>query len=144
MMKFLINYRSRFVDVVEVLGIIGLATIAWRAIALETGWLTWIFYAIVIIEYAFIRYCATTRWYDDAERFEGVELQFRKAMIPTAYLLCLGSIIFQISPSATILIALAILFAIIAHVNVILIHLHRRDKDSLPPNYFSHHKSSNL
>jgi hypothetical protein len=140
MMRFLFNHRSRFVDIVEVLGIIGLAAIAWRAISLEAGWLTWTFYIIVILEYAFMRYCTTTRWYDGAERFEGVELQFRKAMIPTAYLLCLGSILFQLIPSSAILIALAILFAVIAHVNVILIHLHRRDKDPLPPNYFSHHK----
>jgi hypothetical protein len=104
------------------------------------SWLGWTVFSIILAEYIFIRYCAIARWYADAERFEGIELQFKKALSPTVYILFLGNLSYVLYPHSVILIITAALLALIAHVNAILIHLHRKDKDTVPVNYFSHNK----
>lgn len=140
MIRFLFHHRSRMVDVVEVLGVAVLAAAAWRLVREDSGWLAWIFFALILIEYGFIRFCTTMRWYKNAQRYEGIELQFRKAMSPTVYVILIGGLVFQTLPSTVILAVTALLIAVVAHVNVILLYLKRRDHDPLPVNFFSHNK----
>ena len=147
MIKFLFHHRSPTLYIVEPLGIIGLAFMAWRMTALDCGWLAWVLFACIVTLYAFIRFCTTKRWYKpclpagrDAERYEGIELHFKKALSPTVYIAFLGSLLFIIFPSPIILGIMVFLLAVIAHVNVILIYLHLRDQQDLPVNYFSGNK----
>ncbi len=128
------------IDVVEFFGVVLLAAAAWRLIREDSGWLAWTLFAVILIEYGFIRFCTTVRWYKDAQRYEGIELQFRKTMSPTVYALLIGCLVFQALPSAIILSVIAILLAVVAHVNVILLSLRRRDTQDMPVNYFSHNK----
>ena len=143
MIGFLFNHRSKTLYIVEALGIIGLAAIAWRMTTMECGWLAWLLYALVIILCGFVRFCTTKHWYKDAERYEGIELHLKKSLSPTVYIAFLGSLLFIIVPSPVVLGIMVFLLAVIAHVNAILIYLHLRDTQDLPVNYFSGNKSSN-
>jgi len=140
MITFLFNHRSPTLYVVEALGIVGVAAMAWRMAAKSFGWLGWLLLAVAVAIYAFIRFCTTVRWYKDAKRYEGIELQFKKAMSPTVYVILIGSILFQILPSTVVLAVIAFMLAVIGHVNVILLYLHYRDKQELPVNYFTGNK----
>lgn len=142
MIAFLFNHRSPTLYAVEALGIIGLIAMAWRMSVKDFGWLGWLLFAIIVAIYAFIRFCTTVRWYRDANRYEGIELQFKKAMSPTVYVILLGSILFQIFPSSIELAILLFMLIVIGHVNVILLYLHYRDKQELPINYFTGKKYS--
>jgi len=141
MIAFLFNHRSPTLYVVEALAVIGLIGVGWRIAFSDLGWLSWLLFAIVVALYAFIRFCTTARWYKDAERYEGIELQFKKAMSPTVYIILLGSILFQIIPSSIDLIVVIFMLGVVAHVNVILLYLHYRDKQELPINYFTKNKA---
>lgn len=141
MLRFFFHHRSHAVDIVGMLGVIALAAMPWRMALDNGGAASWIVLGIAVAEYGFIRYCAAVRWYTDAARFEGIELQFKKAVSPTAYIVLFGGILFQIVPSTIVTAVMATLLAVIAHVNAILIYLHLRDRHPLPVNYFSHNKS---
>lgn len=140
MIRFLFHHRSPTLHVVEPLGIIGLAFMAWRMTTLDCGWLAWVLFACIVALYAFIRFCTTKRWYKDAERYEGIELHFKKALSPTVYIAFLGSLLFIIFPSPIVLGIMVFLLAVIAHVNVMLLYLKHRDTQDLPVNYFSNNK----
>jgi len=142
MIKLLFHHRSRFINLTEVLALILCAGIIWRLITTSGNWFSWTVFCMILAEYIFIKYCSTVRWYKDAGRFEGIELQFKKALSPTVYILLIGNLSYVLAPNIVILIITAILLAVIAYVDAILIHLHRKDKDSMPVNYFSHNKGS--
>lgn len=140
MIKLLFYHRSPLIAVIEALGAVAIVAVGVRAQAIGSDSLTWFALAAVIAEYLFIRYCATRRWHANAQRYEGIELQFKKGMVPTAYIILIGSALFQFIPHASTLIIMAILLAVVGHVNVILLYLKRRDREQLPVNYFSHNK----
>lgn len=144
MLAFFFHHRSRILYVVEALAIAALAAMPWRMAVESASDLAWIMFAAIVIEYGFIRYCASRRWYKpclptgkDAAPLAGIELQFRKAMSPTVYVIAIGGLMFQWLPSAVLLVAIAVLLAVIAHVNVILIVLHHRDPAADPVNFLT-------
>jgi hypothetical protein len=141
MITLLFNHRSPILYVVEALGILGLIAVGWRMVAKGFGWIGWLLFVIVVAIYLFIRFCTSVRWYRDAKRYEGIELQFKKAMSPTVYVMFIGSVFFQIFPSVIELAILVFMLLVISHVNVILLCLHYRDKQDLPVNYFSNNKA---
>jgi hypothetical protein len=87
--------------------------------------------------YVFLRWCASKRWYDNAPRSAGIELQFCKSMTATAYILTIAGVWFRIAPGVAPYAIAVLLLAVLAHVNAILITLHRRDRDPTPVNAFS-------
>ena len=107
------------------------------------GWPTKIFLGLYLFEYLFLRLCTTVRWHPRARRYEGIELQFKKGMIPTSYLMALTSAVGFFAGSTLLLWPAVVLIGIIAHVNVILLYLHFKDKNATPINYFSSNKSLN-
>jgi len=137
MLKFLFNRFSKVVYAMEILGVALTAAWYWQ------GPLAKIAFLIYIVEYLLIRFCATKRWYSQAKRYEGIELQFKKAMIPTSYILAITSGLGFSTGSTIMLWAAIFLFAILLHVNVILLYLHYRDKNSTPVNFYSANKYLN-
>ncbi len=99
-----------------------------------------ILFAVYVALCLFLRFCATKRWYPNAKRYEGIELQFKKAMIPTSYMMALTSSVGYFTGSTFLLWPVIILIGIIAHVNVILLYLHFKDKSTTPVNYYSGNK----
>ncbi len=162
MLKLFFNKESRVVLAAECVGILTLIAlvVSWWPGGKATIWqLLFFFY---IFEYLFIRFFATFRWYDDAgkntfrwqwiwdkkdvsaeNKYEGIELHLKKGLVPTSYLLPLFNILLLIGAPGAILIFPVVLFALIAHVNVILIYFHIKDKETLPVNFFTHNKYLN-
>lgn len=140
MLKFFFNKESKIVYVMEALGVIGIFTLiatSWpvgKTIIQLAG-----FYTFIGL-YIFIRIFASLRWYRNAERYEGIELQFKKALVPTSYIMPMFSALLLLGSPAFVLYFADLLLIVIAHVNVILIYFHLRDHESLPVNYFTHNK----
>jgi len=93
--------------------------------------------AVMLTIYAFIRFCATVRWYKDVPRYSGIELQFKKALVPTGYIMTITFALYLVFGWLGFLIAGAFLLAVVAHVDVILLYFHFRDKDPTPVNLYS-------
>jgi hypothetical protein len=136
MLSFFFNRHSKTVRVMEFAGIVLMAIAGMRAIACGKTIPIAIF-SLIALEYAFIRICSSRRWYANAPRESGIELQFIKAIVPTSYILVVMGIAAIILPPAIPLAIAALLIAVVAHVNIILLYFHRRDRDPTPVNYFS-------
>lgn len=131
MLKFFFNRFSKVVYTMEILGV--LLTVGWvtqtKAVSIPL--------VIYLVEYLSLRFCATLRWHKGAKRYEGIELQFKKAMIPTSYIMVLTSGVGYFTGTTFLLWVAIFLLAILLHVNVILLYLHWKDKNTTPINYFS-------
>ena len=137
MIRFFFHRFSKVVLVVEFLGALLFGAAAARALTQGCSHLQGILLAAVIALYLFLRFCATKRWYRDAPRWSGIELQFKKAMVPASYTLAVSGTWYWLSPSAWPLFIAAALLVVVAHVNVILLYLHRRDRGATPAGSYS-------
>lgn len=137
MLSFFFNRFSRMVLAMEVVGLLLFAIAAVRIWGGNASLLARILFATVLIEYAFIRFCTTRRWYRGVPRFSGIELQFKKALVPTSYILAIIGLLLLPFPSAVPLAVAALLLAVVAHVNVILLYFHASDRDPTPVNFYS-------
>lgn len=136
MLSFFFNRFSRAVFVMEIHSVV-FTTIASVKIFKGVSVLNKALIAFVIFEYTFIRFCTTRRWYKNAPRWSGIELQFKKAMVPTVYIMTtIGALMLYVSPTVPLIIE-ALLLAIIAHVNVILLFFYVKDRDTTPVNFYS-------
>jgi hypothetical protein len=93
--------------------------------------------AAILLIYAFIRFCASVRWYKDVPRYSGIELQFKKALVPTGYIMAITFALYLVFAWLGFLIIGAFLLAVVAHVDVILLYFHFRDSDKTPVNFYS-------
>lgn len=137
MIKFLFDRFSKMVLVMEIAGVVLLAISFLRLVLGKINIAQIVLFSIVLFLYAFIRFCTIMRWYKDVPRYSGIELQFRKAIVPTSYIIAITFAWFALIPSAIPLVLAAFLLAIIAHVNVILLYFHFRDHDPAPVNFYS-------
>lgn len=144
MLKFFFDRFSKVVLIMEILGVLFTALWIYKLyFFLAFSYppiLTSVLLSIYCVEYLFLRFCATKRWHPEAKRYEGIELQFKKALIPTSYMMALTSGVGFLTES-TLLLWIAVPFmAIILHVNIILLYLHFKDKNTTPINYYSGNK----
>ena len=124
----------------EVLGALILPFLFYKIFFVEVGLLDKLLFCIMLLLYIFIRLCATRRWYpSEAPRYSGIELHFKKALVPTGYILAICGLLGLIFSPTPFLIIEIVLLTLIGHVNVILIHLRRKDNDPTPVNAFSGH-----
>lgn len=137
MLSFFFNRFSKMVFIMEALGVVLFALAAVRIFGGDASLFTRVLFFIVLAEYALIRFCASRRWYRDVPRYSGIELQFKKALVPTSYILALFGLILIATPSAIPLVIALLLLAIIAHVDVILLYFHFRDHDRTPVNFYT-------
>lgn len=137
MLAFFFNRFSFVVRVMEIAGLVFWPLAIARMFVRGASLLTVVLTAIVIFEYAFIRYCTSRRWYKNAPRFAGIELQFLKALVPASYIMALSGAAMLIFPSAIFPAVVTLFLAFLAHVNVILLYLKSCDKDPMPVNFFS-------
>lgn len=143
MLKFFFNRFSKVVYAMEIFGVSCTAGWLWKMLDNPPSRFTQILFGLYLAEYLFLRLCTTLRWHRQARRYEGIELQFKKAMIPTSYLLALTSGVGWLTGFMFLLPAAVVLLAVIAHVNVILIYLYWKDKNTTPINYFSNNRTLN-
>ena len=136
MLKFFFNRFSKVVYAAEIAGVV--LTLLWAFQSPPK-----ILFTLYVGGYLLLRFCATWRWHKQARRYEGIELQFKKMMVPTSYLLALASGL-GLGLNSTFLLWIAIpFFAVVGYVNGTLLYLHYKDKNKTPINYFSHNKFHN-
>ncbi len=137
MIKLLFNRFSIAVKIVEACGVVLMLFASVRCYSTGRGFISCILISLSIIIYAFIRYCTTKRWYKDVPPCSGIELQFRKALVPTGYTMSICAAWYLLLPSIIPLIISATFLIVIAHVNIILLYFHYRDEDETPVNHYS-------
>jgi hypothetical protein len=137
MIKLLFGRYSTAVKVMEGVGLILAPFALFRARLAHEGLWHYAFIAAILVIYAFIRFCATVRWYKDVPRYSGIELQFKKALVPTGYTMTITFALYLIFGWLGFLIAGAFLLAVVAHVDIILLYFHFRDKDPTQVNFYT-------
>jgi Ca2+/Na+ antiporter len=137
MLRFFFHRYSPMVRLMELIGFAGIVFVSWQFFAGRLSILESIFLILILIGYLFLRFCTMRRWYKAVSRSHGIGLQFEKAMVPSGYILAVMMWLFVILKSPAILAIVAFLLAVIAHVNIILLALHFKDRDKTPVNSFS-------
>lgn len=157
MLKFFFNKESRIVYAMEIAGIACLITLflsGWTSG--KSGVAHAAFYLFVGL-YIFIRVFATLNLYSNDGQpllqwctanlfqkriYRGIELQLKKAMVPTSYIIPIfGGMMLAGAPSFVLYIA-DLLLVVIAHVNIILLYFYIKDKEPSPVNFFTHNNYS--
>ena len=155
MLKLFFNKDSILVKAAELLGVILLLIliISWwpsgKSIAHQVAFFLFIF------EYLAIRFFTLFRWYDadgqnamiwsiknipKGDDCSGIELHFLKVLVPTAYIVPLVSLLLLLGVPGYLLYFTDFLLAVILHISFILIYFHKKDKETLPVNYFTQNK----
>ena len=132
MLKFFFNRFSKVVYSMEIIGYILLVPATFIFFRDATGLFQKAIFIITFILFAFIKYCATARFYTNRPHYSGIERQFKMSMVPTSYIFALTCFLLVVSDSVTVLIVSSILLVLIAHVNVIFLYLNFRDTEDFP------------
>lgn len=78
-------------------------------------------------------------WHRRWGRGIGLEVHFEKTLVPTAYILVATNLVMAFWPRALFMVFFSCaLLVVIQSVNCILLYFHGRDRQKLPPHYFSH------
>jgi len=134
MLKFWFHRDSPFPRVLEGITLIFTLLILREEYHSPTPF-AWLFLLLFLCG-LFIWICDQKGWYPPEERHLGIAVHFRKARIPTSYILFLTSLLYLMGVHWLVIPALFCMGPVVS-VNGILIHFYLRDKDSLPINYFS-------
>lgn len=140
MLRFFFDRFSKVVVMMEIAGVI------FSALWLAEAWqnqpvlLSKILLGTYLGEYLILRFCATWRWHPEAKRYEGLELHFKKIMIPTSYILAIFSLAGWLANIFLHLWLAVALMGIMIYANLTLLYLHGKDKNKTPINYFSGNK----
>jgi hypothetical protein len=137
MLRFFFHRDSKMVLIMEIFGLGGVLCIGIQLFSGQVPLVSSIFFIVVFTEYTFIRFCALKRWYAHQDRSAGIGLHFKKAMVPTSYILACNTWLFVLTHQGVFLAAAFALFMIIIHVHIILLVLHRKDHNENDINVFS-------
>ena len=144
MLSFLFNRESFFVRIVEGIAVFFSILYLSRIVSGQRFDGTVVLFIFSFGSYLFLRLCHGIRWYPNPSCTEkaGIALHFMKVLVPAAYLLSLlsGFSFFSntSNPGLFFSIFVALALGSMAAINGILIYLHQKDTEPLPPNYFSH------
>lgn len=93
------------------------------------------FFAILLFIRSFFRFFP---WYDREHRGHGIEEQFEKAMVPTAYVTVVTNLVFWLWDRAwPFLVFTSLLMMIVVFVDFIMLYFHLKDHEKQPPGYFA-------
>jgi hypothetical protein len=138
MLNFFFSRNCFMVSLMEALGLAGLCVLGYQLAHNKLSLLQVILISLVLIQYLFIRFCSLWPWYPSKARSLGIGLQFAKAIITTSYILACTTWLFFFTGSVVPLIIAIVLLLLTAHVNIILLYLHFKDRDPTPVNLYSH------
>ena len=144
MFKILFNRNSPLVRILELVGV-GCSLLFLKGRLPEID-VTTALYLFLLLCYLIIRVCDLIHWYPGEPRGVGIEVHFRKALVPTSYILSTASIVALLNIpylSTAVVLFADLLMLVVTPVNGIVIYFHLRDRDPLPINYFSLNKHLN-
>jgi len=137
MLRLFFNRASPIVSILELLGLTGMITaiVSWFQ---DPSWnIKVLLFGIMLFFYLFIRICYLIRWYPDQGRDIGIEVHFKKCLVPTSYIITVMMLGFLPSWETPFLVLANLLLSIIVFVNGIIIGFHFKDKETLPINALS-------
>jgi len=137
MIKVLFGRFSTAVKVMEGVGVVLVPFALIRSILVREDLWHYALIAAILALYAFIRLSATVRWYEGVPRYSGIELQFKKALVPTGYAMTICLSLYLVFGWVGFLVLCLFLLVVVAHVDVILLYFHFRDSDGTPVNFYS-------
>ena len=137
MLRFFFHRSSKVVVIMEIVGLCGVLCISAQLFLGQLTLLQSIFFISVLAEYVFVRFCALKRWHAHQDRCAGIGLHFKKAMVPTSYILACSTWLFVLTQKAVFFIIAFAFFIIIIHVHVILFGLYGKDHNKNEVNVFS-------
>lgn len=141
MFKVLFNRGGWVVRLLEVIGLVNSFFVLQRQ-GFELNGVTGL-YLFLLLCNLLVRVCDWIHWYPGEPRWVGIEVHFRKARVPSSYILAIVSLIclspFQTS-SIVLLVLADLMMLVVVSVNGIQIYFHLHDRDPLPINYFSLNK----
>lgn len=132
MLQFLFHRNSRFPRCLEGVGtLLALITLYQSFHPLML---------LIVLLCLFICGCDWYPWYPPADRGLGIQVHFRKARIPAAYILVITTWAYLSGLTYPVMVPALVGLLVVTTVNGILIYFHWQDKDPLPINYFSANK----
>lgn len=142
---FLFGRRSLVVRVLECVGII-LSVVILRDLLARDFWHASTYcYAAAIIQYFFVVFCHLFPWYREQRKKYpapkgdlGIEVHFLKSLVPSSYIICLGSLLFLAGYELLASIIMTLLLIPLSTINAVLVSFHLKDKEEMPVNYFTH------
>lgn len=140
MLKFFFDRFSKAVYLMEILGVLFTAGWLWKLSGGEVSPGAKVLLGLYLFEYLLNRFFVTKRWYKRAARYEGIELHFKRMMIPISYLLAFASGLGFFTGSTLLVWVAVVVMGVLTYVNVTLLYLHCKDKNKTPVNYYSHRK----
>lgn len=133
-MKFLFDWRSPFIVVIEIAGLVWIAVLmGLKGLPFNVNLVPLV---IIAVLYLFMRVCAFRKWYNGYPRKAGIGAHFHRGMLPASYFLILLALFITYGLKWGYWI-IAALFVVIAHVNVYLLVIYFKDKDKSPPQMYS-------
>lgn len=143
MLKFLFGRYSRWVRLIEVMGVFlsGAILYRWTQEGLQS--IPDYLFASLMLHYLFIRFCRIYSWYPGVKSQDrstpelGIEVHFLKALVPTSYILLTTTLLVFLGLAWPATIVANLMMIMVSAVNGILIYFHVHDKDTLPVNYFT-------
>ncbi len=97
-------------------------------------------YTAIITLFVFLRICASTHWHSNLPAQMGLARHFKTLQLPCSYIFLLSSIGLFVSPFISMIICILI-FALIAHIHIILLYLYYKDIQSQPICFLSYKKA---
>lgn len=137
MLKFLFDKDSKLILAVEAVSIFGAVMIGLAILHGKINDTSILFFCLNHAIYLFIRYCSFKRWHPNRSRTAGIGLHFKKAIIPTAYILAFTNWLYILNQNSWALFAGTALLLFLVHVNIVLLFIHHRYNDQTPANLFS-------
>lgn len=139
MLKLFFNKEGMIVYALELLGVLLLGLFLWKGHWLEWSLVHRSVFVLFVTLYLFLRWSAWRPWYPRTagEKYLGIEMHFKKVMVPTAYIVGITGGWLIGGGSLYLLYVVAILLLVITHVTVILLYCYWKDHDPAPVNAFS-------
>jgi len=94
-------------------------------------------FLLVLVQHIFFRVCDSISWYPNEGRQLGIEVHFKKALVPSSYALALTAWTCLFGFQLPLLILANLVLFFMTMVNIIQIWFHFHDKEDLPVNYFT-------
>lgn len=138
MLRLLFNRESRFVAVLEWLGVAGLIYLLFFGWFASQSTAVRICFAAYLLMYLINRFFSVYPWYGKGfSRDAGICLHFRKMYVAGAYFIFLTNLALILGVGWPALLAGTALFVLDLHISAILLYFHFRDKDERPPNFLA-------
>jgi hypothetical protein len=138
MLKLFFNRFSKVVYTVEIVGIVFVILNIQKIITQSSSKISKRIFFLWVLMYAFMRFCSMVRWHVDSTRDAGIEVHFKKALVPTAYIMATLGIIFYVLPYVFVSIIGILLLSVMFSVNLVLIYMYILDRDQTPTNFYTH------